>query len=168
MGWIGGLLLTAAGAGMGWHFACRLRRRVTFLETCGRLMQTLWQDMSYTAQPMGELWRRLAQNEAFAAFPLVRDTADALTSAPFSDAFAAALKKAETEGVLLPADRLVLTEFGEGCGRTDLSGQQVHITYYRDRLSQREEEARRTYEEKGRVYRVLGLTGGLALTLLLM
>lgn len=117
---------------------------------------------------MGELWRRLAQNEAFAAFPLVRDTAAALTSAPFSDAFAAALEKAETEGVLLPADRLVLTEFGEGCGRTDLSGQQVHIAYYRDRLSQREEEARRTYEEKGRVYRVLGLTGGLALTLLLM
>ena len=153
---------------MGWYFACRLRRRVTFLETCGRLLQTLWQDMSYTAQPMGELWQRLAQNEAFAAFPLVQDTAAGLSSAPFFAAFSAALERAETEGVLLPADRLLLTEFAVGVGSTDLSGQQAHIAYYRDRLSQREEEARRTYEEKGRVYRVLGLTGGLALTLLLM
>lgn len=124
--------------------------------------------MSYTSQPMDALWQRLAQNEAFAAFSLVRDTVDGLPDTAFSAAFGAALEKAETAGDLLPADRRLLAEFGDGCGRTDLSGQQAHIAYYRDRLSQREEEARRVYEEKGRVYRVLGLTGGIALVLLLM
>lgn len=124
--------------------------------------------MSYTAQPMDDLWRRLAQSEAFAAFDMVRDTVDRLGDAPFAAAFAAALEKAAKEGVLLPADRQLLEEFGRGCGRTDLQGQQAHIAYYRDRLSQQEEQARRVYEEKGRVYRVLGLTGGVALMLLLM
>ena len=168
MGWIGGLLLLAAGTGMGLYAAHRLRRRVTFLETCGRLLQALWQEMSYTAQPLPTLWRRLAQSEAFAAFSLVQDTAAALPAATFAAAFAAAARRAEEQGLLLPADRRLLSEFAEGCGRTDLEGQQTHVEYYRRLLSTQEEDARRIYGEKGRVYRVLGLTGGMALMLLLM
>lgn len=124
--------------------------------------------MNYTAQPMDALWRRLAQNEAFAAFSLVQDTAAQLSHAAFSTAFAAALEKAQAEGVLLPADCRLLAAFADGVGRTDLDGQQAHFAYYRDLLSQQETDARRAYEEKGRVYRVLGLTGGVALMLLLM
>lgn len=117
---------------------------------------------------MDALWQRLARNEAFAAFSLVRDTAARLPDTAFSAAFHAALEKAEAEGVLLPADRRLLAEFADGVGRTDLGGQQAHFTYYREQLAQRETEARRAYEEKGRVYRVLGLTGGVALMLLLI
>ena len=75
--------------------------------------------------------------------------------------------QAEEAGLLLPAARQLLTEFAEGCGRTDMAGQQAHIDYYRRLLAAEEETARRTYAEKGRVYRVLGLTGGIALMLLL-
>ena len=124
--------------------------------------------MSYTAQPLPILWRRLAQSEAFAAFSLVRDTAKALPAAAFAAAFTAAARQAEEQGLLLSADRQLLEEFAEGCGRTDLEGQQAHIEYYRRLLVAREEDARCIYGEKGRVYRVLGLTGGMALMLLLM
>lgn len=124
--------------------------------------------MSYTALPMSELWRRLAQYEAFSAFSLVRDTEKALPSAPFAVAFSTALERAWEDGLVLPETRRLLTAFAEGCGRTDLAGQQAHIAYYRALLTDQEEEARRVYAEKGRVYRVLGLTGGIALTLLLM
>lgn len=168
MGWIGGCLLMAAGTGMGLYAAHRLRRRVVFLETCGRLLQALWQEMSYTVQPLPDLWRRLAQGEAFASFSLVQDTVGELDRAPFAAAFAAAVERAAEEGLVLPATRRLLLEFGEGCGRTDLEGQQAHIAYYRTLLTAGEEDARRIYGEKGRVYRVLGVTGGAALTLLLM
>ncbi len=124
--------------------------------------------MSYTALPMPDLWRRLAQGEGFAAFSLVQDTAKALPHTPFSVAFTEAVNRAEGEGALLPAARQILLEFGEGCGHTDLSGQQAHIAYYRGLLSAQEEEARRLWQEKGRMYRVLGLAGGVALMLLLM
>ncbi|MBQ7089380.1 MAG: stage III sporulation protein AB [Clostridia bacterium] len=123
--------------------------------------------MSYTAQPLPDLWYRLAQNEAFSAFSLVRDTAAELSHHPFSDAFSVAVQRAEEEGLLLPTARQLLTEFAEGCGHTDLAGQQAHIDYYRRLLSAEEETARRHYAEKGRMYRVLGLTSGIALMLLL-
>ena len=124
--------------------------------------------MSYTAQPLPELWHRLAQNDAFAAFPLVGDTTAELTRVPFSAAFSVAVQKAQREGALLPSAGQLLTEFAEGCGRTDLAGQQAHFEYYCRLLAAEEEAARRRYAEKGRVYRVLGLTGGIALMLLLM
>lgn len=124
--------------------------------------------MSYTALPMPELWRRLAQGEGFAAFSLVQDTAKALSHTPFSVAFAQAVNQAEEEGLVLPPARQLLLEFGEGCGHTDLVGQQTHIAYYRELLSAKEQEAYRLWREKGRVYRTLGLTGGIALMLLLM
>ena len=168
MGWIGGLLMIVAGTGMGIYASHRLRRRVVFLETCGRLLQALWQEMRYTAQPMQDLWRRLAQNEAFAAFSLAQEVAQALPHTAFASAFSAAVEKAEGEGLLLPPTRRLLLEFSEGCGRTDLAGQQTHIEYYRALLAAQEEEARRLWQEKGRMYRVLGLTGGVALMLLLM
>ncbi len=124
--------------------------------------------MRFTALPMPELWRRLAQNEAFAAFSLVTYTTSALPFISFSAAFAEAVKRAEEEGALLPSTRRILLAFGEGCGQTDIDGQRTHIEYYRTLLSAQEEESRRLWQEKGRVYRMLGLTGGVALMLLLM
>ena len=124
--------------------------------------------MSYTAQPMTDLWRRLAQCEGLCTFSLVRDTASALSESPFADAFAAAVERAAEVGDVLPATRETLLAFGEGCGHTDLEGQQAHISYYRTLLTAQEEEAHRRYKEQGRVYRVLGLTAGVALALLLM
>ena len=124
--------------------------------------------MSYTAQPIPDLWRRLAQSEAFAAFSLVRDTAQGLAHTDFAAAFSAAADKAQGEGLLTAENHSILLEFAVGCGRTDLDGQQAHVEYYRTLLTAGEEEARRTYGEKGRVYRVLGFTAGVAVALLLM
>ncbi|MBR3779309.1 MAG: stage III sporulation protein AB [Clostridia bacterium] len=153
---------------MGLYASHHLKRRVVFLETCGRLLQALWQEMSYTALPMPDLWRRLAQSESFAAFSLVQDTARGLSRSSFAAAFSAAVEGAEKDGLLLPPARRLLVEFAEGCGRTDLMGQQAHIEYYRTLLAAQEAESRRLWQEKGRVYRVLGLTGGVALMLLLI
>ena len=124
--------------------------------------------MSYTAQPMPNLWRRLAQSEAFSAFSLVQDTAQGLPQADFAAAFSAAVDKAQGEGLLTAESRGILLEFADGCGRTDLDGQQAHVEYYRTLLVAQAEDARRTYAEKGRVYRVLGFTAGVAVALLLM
>lgn len=117
---------------------------------------------------MPVLWRRLAQGEAFATFSLVRDTVAALPDTPFATAFSSAVEVAEKNGLVLPSARQLLLEFGDGCGHTDLTGQQAHIEYYRTLLSAQEADCRRLWQEKGRVYRMLGLTGGVALMLLLM
>ena len=168
MGWIGGLLMVAAGVGMGMYASHRLRQRVLFLQACGRLLQALEQEMRYTALPLSDLWRRLARSEGFASFFLVQEVAQALPHTAFADAFCHAVETAEKEGALSPASRQTLLEFGAGCGHTDLVGQQAHIAYYRTLLLAQEEDADRTWQEKGRMYRVLGFAGGVALMLLLM
>ena len=117
---------------------------------------------------MPDLWRKLAQSEAFSAFPLVRDTAQELAHADFAAAFSAAVEKAQGEGLVSVEGREILLEFAVGCGRTDLEGQQAHVAYYRTLIAAREEDTRRAYEEKGRVYRMLGFTAGVALALLLI
>ena len=124
--------------------------------------------MSYTALPLPALWQRLAQYEAFAAFSLVRDTADGLSRHSFADAFSAAVEKAVVADLVSPATEQLLAEFARGCGSTDLQGQQAHVDYYRTLLSAEEGESRRLWQERGRMYRVLGLAGGVALALLLM
>lgn len=117
---------------------------------------------------MTDLWRRLAQSEGFSSFELVQSVANALPRSLFAVAFAAGVEEAEQEGLLLPPVRQLLLEFGEGCGHTDLTGQQAHIEYYRTLLAAQEAESRRTWQEKGRVYRMLGSAGGVALMLLLI
>ena len=153
---------------MGLYASHRLHRRAWFLATCDRLLKTLWQRMAYTASPLTELWRGLADSGSFSGFSLVTDVAQTLDSRSFASAFSTAVEKAADVGLLLPSTRQVLLEFAEGCGSTDLAGQQAHIEYYRTLVQQLWEQADDLWREQGRVYRVLGPAAGVALALLLL
>jgi len=168
MGFVGYLLILAAGTGIGLYAAHRLQQRVVFLDRTRRVLQTLIQQVGYTARPMNELWRRLAGMPAFSDFSLLQDTAKGLQQAGFGSAFSAAVERAFAEGQLTPPGRQLLLEFAEGCGRYDTVRQEEHIAHYRDRLAELETELRQEADTKGRVYRVMGLAGGGALVLLLM
>lgn len=124
--------------------------------------------MAYTTLPLDRLWRRLACHESFAAFSLVKDTVEELDAQPFAAAFTTAVERATSEGVLTSEVRQALLEFADGCGNTDLEGQQAHIAYYRRLLQQLWERADDVWREKGRLYRVLGSASGVALALLLL
>jgi len=168
MGYVGHLLILMAGTGLGVYCARHLHRRTQSLQQTGGVLQALLRQMTYTARPMSELWRQLAQNEAYSGFSLVQDTAAGLADAPFGVAFAAAVERAAEAGFLQPPGRQLLLEFGEGCGRYDLARQEQHIRHYCDRLAELEEEARRQAAVKGRICPVMGLAGGAALALLLL
>lgn len=117
---------------------------------------------------MTDLWRRLAPSAAYADCALLRDTAAALEDAPFSAAFTAATEQARTAGLLTPAGYSLLTEFGAGCGRYDLSRQTDHIRHYREEAACLAADLRRLAIERGRLYRTAGMAGGAALALLLL
>ena len=168
MGFVGYLLILAAGTGMGLLAAHRLQQRVVFLARTRRVLQTLLQQVGYTALPMKELWCRLASMPVFSDFSLLQDTAQGLKSADFSCAFMGAVERAFAQGRLTPAGHQLLLEFAEGCGRYDTNRQEEHIAHYRDRLGELEGDLRQEADSKGRVYRVMGMAGGGALVLLLM
>lgn len=117
---------------------------------------------------MSELWQRLAQTPVFSDFSLLRDTVAGLREQAFPLAFAEAVEVAFAAGRLTEEGRQLLLEFGEGCGGYDADRQREHIAHYRDRLEELERRQRQEAEDKGRMYRMMGMAGGGALVLLLM
>ena len=67
MKYLGLWLVVAAGIGLGRYYSRRLYRRAERLQQLVRLLETLQQQLTYTALPLSALWRRLAAGEAFRA-----------------------------------------------------------------------------------------------------
>lgn len=124
--------------------------------------------MSHTAQPMSELWQRLAAEEVYADCRLLQDTAASLSHVPFTAAYTAAVERAQSAGWLTSAGYALLMEFGVGCGRYDLVRQTEHIRHYRCRCEDLAAELRQTATTGGKLYRTAGAAGGVALALLLL
>lgn len=165
MRYVGMILIVLAGCGLGLTFSRRLYRRVWLLARAERLLQALDARLLYTAEPLSKLWRQLAESPAFADDKLLQETVRGLSDAPFSEAFSRA---ADRLGPALTADdRALLKAFGEGCGVTGLQEQTAHIRQYVGELRRAREGAEAVAAERGRLYRVAGLSGGLALALLL-
>ena len=168
MAYIGHLLIAAAGTGMGLWMAHRLHARGVFLEQTDRLLQAVEQQIAYTAAPMDTVWRQLAQWPHLQTVPLLVDTVAGLDDEYFSVAFAAAVKTAAQRGLLTDEGRCLLLEFGAGCGGYDLEGQREHIRQYRCRVADLQMRTAQDAAVRGRLYRVMGVSVGAALALMLM
>lgn len=168
MAYIGHLLIAAAGTGMGLWMAHRLSARSRFLEQADRLLQAVEQQIAYTAEPMDAVWRRLTLWPNFRSMPLLVDTVSGLDSGCFSSAFSAAVESAAERGLLTEEGRCLLLEFGEGCGGYDLAGQCEHIRHYRGRIARLQQQTAADAAVRGRLYRVMGVSVGTALALMLM
>ena len=166
--YIGHLLIVAAGAGMGLWLAHRLQAQNRFLEQTDRLLQAVEQQIAYTAAPMDAVWRRLTVWPNFRSMPLLTDTVAGLNGGCFTAAFSAAVETAAAKGLLTDEGRCLLLEFGEGCGGYDLEGQREHIRHYRGRIARLQQQTAADAAVRGRLYRVMGVSVGAALALMLM
>ena len=64
-------------------------------------------------------------------------------------------------------DMQLLTDFGERLGTTDADGQLAHIAHYREIFAARLDDARQEAAQKAKLYKTLGLFGGVSAALLL-
>lgn len=126
------------------------------------------QQIAYTAAPLDEVWRRLTAWPNFRRMKLLVDTVAGLDGGCFTAAFAAAVESAAGQGLLTDEGRCLLLEFGEGCGGYDLEGQCEHIRHYRRRVADLQAQAAQEAALRGRLYRVMGVSVGAALALMLM
>ena len=65
-------------------------------------------------------------------------------------------------------DAALLRDFGQGFGATDLEGQLAHCGLYERLAGERLKEARRERDVKSKLYRTLGVSGGIAAVLLFL
>lgn len=160
--------MTLAGLGLGLYYARRLHRRVDFLRRTDTLLEALLHRLTYAVLPMGDLWKQLAAGGVFAGFSLLEDTVEGLSCHPFPQAFCGAVERAAAQGQLLDAERETLLAFGSDCGGFGLEEQAAHIRACQGQIRQFCSQAKEQAVAKGQVYQMLGLAGGVGLSLLLL
>lgn len=160
--------MTLAGIGLGLYYSRRLYRRVDFLRQTDCLLESLLHRLTYSVLPMAELWRDLAVGGAFAGFSLLEDTVSGLENQPFGVAFSVAVERAAANRLLLDGEKQLLAEFAADCGHFGLTQQAAHIRACQEQLRQFTVQAREQAASKGQVYQMLGVAGGVGLSLLLL
>lgn len=134
-----------------------------------RLLQRLSEQIRYTAIPVAEALRLLADTAEFLNFPLLQDAVgDLSVDGEFRMAWRTAVKRHSQNWALSEREVSMLIDFSDGLGTADITGEIHHYEHYiqlvRDCLKQRKEEA----QTRGGLYTALGFCGGSAVALLLL
>lgn len=157
---LGAFCLLGSGCALGWKTSMRLKRRLDSLEDMRGFLERLHASISYAAPPMEEIVREMAEDGTFfiASECLLR----LRHGAPFPEAFAQTLRRNETALSLTREDTALLIRSVERLGRTDAQGQVALLKLGMSELEPRIASAAENVQRKGKLYRSLGVLGGLA------
>jgi len=152
------LLLTAAGLGAGVGYAHRLAVRRTFLAAFCTFLQQLATALRYRGGRIEALINSSGELFSFS---------DSESALPFAERWQLQIREFPQKWRLTPQDMQLLTDFGARLGTTDADGQLAHIAHYREIFAAQLEEARQESAQKSKLYKTLGLFGGMSAALLL-
>ncbi len=135
---------------------CRMVR--TFLDELAILMRC-------TCSALPELMEELCLRESFSELGFIKITCSELSKGtPFPKAWSIALKM---DKHLTAELSQLLMDLGGGLGTSDIEGQLMNIERAVEQLRLIHEKALEKYRTKGRLYRCLGVLGGMSAALLL-
>lgn len=161
------LLVTGLGAGMTARHTLKLR--IVMLSLFERFLQGLSEKIRYTAMPVADVLRALAEMPEFSAFLFLQETVKRLSvDGEFRVAWRAVVMERCHAWALSEQEMNLFLDFADGLGTADIIGEVRHCEYYsrrvRECLEERKEEAR----VRGGLYMALGFCGGSAAALLLL
>lgn len=146
------ILFCAAVSGI--YLSQRLVKRRDVL--CG-FDQMLRRALIRIAYNAGDLCEAFSDN--FAGFAFERDT-------PFGDQWESFVKS--FSAVLTKEDTSLLTAFQNGLGTADRESQERHFTMYCQLLQEQIDSAKRDIQNKSKMYRIIPLSAGVMISLLLI
>lgn len=165
-----GALLLAGGAGAaGWSAAARLTRRARTLEELAAALERMDREISFRLTPMPRLLEELGRTcppPVGTLFARCREGLDRLGERSLGEIWRAALADAPLD--LEGRGAGILDELGESLGRFGESGTRSALALAAEELAREGAAARAEGEKRGRMYRVLGLTAGAFLVILLL
>jgi stage III sporulation protein AB len=171
--WLGALLVLAAAAALGERQAVRLRRRVGELEEFRLALRLLMAEIGYTATPLPRaldyVAARLKVSGVRSFFSEVR--AHLIASGPVDDASSAWSRVAEAKQDTLALDAddwAVLRRVAAGLGALGRDDQVKQLELADAQLSSLAAEAAEVSRRGEKMWRYLGVFGGLAIVILLL
>lgn len=153
------------GAMLGYAMSDRLKMQVEFFEELSCFAVGLKIRIRFTSDTLAQLI------EATGGFTEISSLLNiSLTQLQNGESFHMAWKAASEKTALqyhLPEeDKRLLIQFGDGLGVSDTDGQISHLELYIHLIEERLEKIKKEAERKGKVYRLLGILGGMAAAVL--
>ena len=145
---LGAALISCSGFSIGCMYVQRLKLRLDFLREFSVFLSSLSTAVRYRSADIAVL---------------VNDY-----SRPFSQMWQSSIADFKKRRCLSNADMALLKEFGEGLGTTDVEGQLSHIALYQGLFSKQQSDAEDDIIQKSKLYKSLGLFGGVSAALMFL
>ncbi|MDR3592996.1 MAG: stage III sporulation protein AB [Negativicutes bacterium] len=168
---LGSMLIVAAGGWTGFAVAnryCERTRQIGQLIGC---LTALRSYVNYASMPLPEALSHCGSQVDGPVRELFHHTARTLTACGWltpRQALAGALETAAGRLELGEPEREALLQLGANLGSTNRGEQQKYLTMVLAQLEQLEQESRRARDQNVKMYRYLGICGGLAVVILLV
>ena len=134
-----------------------------------KLIVCIASEIRYTAAPVRELIFSASRAAEYRSLRFLEDMERALEAeGDFPRVWIRTVQREGGKCGFTAEDQALLQEFGKGLGTSDTEGQTAHCSLYGELFSRQAEDARREVANKGKLYIMLGLAGGLGLALLLL
>lgn len=159
-------VIIISGALIGLSASQRIIMRASFFEQMVSFLTDLQTQMRFCGDSLPVLLRT---GTAKLLQPLLLSCAQEMENgASFFEAWQKALLQLPHSMGLSKEDIRLLTDFGQGLGTTDVEGQLAHCELYKTMFASRLKQAREEKEKKVKLYRMLGLFSGVAVSLLIL
>lgn len=166
---VGGCLVLIGSAGVGWYMAGRSALRIRMLEELEGLLQQLYGEIEYAGCDMVELLRKLTQEARYfrKMWQSVADQLESRSAGRFQKIWQQELQQRELL-LLKQEEKILLAELGQTLGQVDRQTQLYTLELYQKRLAEILRHAREEYHGQAKVYRVVGITVGFFVVILLI
>ena len=158
--------MLGAALALGFFQSKQLYLRVRCLEQIRGLLVQFSGEVRFSLRPLSETFRRLGTHPGGEAFSLTADLLDLRDGRSAEECFQESVKKSYP--FLLSQDKELLCTLGEGLGICDHDTQWRMIESVIHNFEIREQFAKESAQKNSKLYRGLGLAGGLFLILLLI
>ena len=160
---IGMILIITGSALIGNHMAERYRIRICMLEEWQEALQYLYGEIEYSAADASESSKYYGK-----FFGLVWEEMQKKDGKLFFEIWRACLDDIEKFSLLQKEDKRLLEEFGRNMGNLDRFSQLHMIEIYQERVKHQIEDARLEYTSQTKVCRILGITAGIFMSIVLV
>ena len=168
---LGCMIIIGSSTIMGYSMAYRFARRPEELRALQSALQILESEIVFSVNPLPEAFERISKNVPPSIGIIFKNTSDLLkrkTGMTAQQAWAASIKNCESQINLSKEDLNILLAFGSSLGCSDRENQVKNIRLACSKLALEEEKAEILKEKNERLYKNLGVLGGMLISLLLI
>lgn len=170
--WIGVLCVIGGSTSVGFQYAADKRRRLEELKYARKVLSLFRGEIQYHHASLPEAFLALGNHvkEPYAEFlTCFGRTLEERRGQPFLDLYEDVMEKTLKKKTSLNGHDLErLSMFAGQLGYLDVKSQIAQTDYFMEQISHTIEEEEENYKKNGRLYRCLGVMGGLIISLILV